>query len=107
MVVVSAIQTWEVIPSIQRTLMKKENADAGELAKLQRREVISVESKPDSLRLDPGCHCFRKSIVNNYKRSAILDELADCLFTKSALFTTLSTVEPAHLSDHTPSRRRS
>ena len=40
MVVVSAIQTWEVIPSIQRTLMKKENADEGELAKLQRREVI-------------------------------------------------------------------
>jgi uncharacterized membrane protein len=40
MVVVSAIQTWEVIPSIQRTLMKKENADPDELAKLQRREVI-------------------------------------------------------------------
>ena len=40
MVVVSAIQTWEVIPSIQRTLMKKEHADAGELAKLQKREVI-------------------------------------------------------------------
>jgi uncharacterized membrane protein len=40
LVVVSAIQTWEVIPSIQRTLMKKENADEGELAKLQRREVI-------------------------------------------------------------------
>jgi uncharacterized membrane protein len=40
MVVVSAIQTWEVIPSIQRTLMKKENADAVELARLQRREVF-------------------------------------------------------------------
>ena len=40
MVVVSAIQTWEVIPSIQRNLMKKEHADAGELAKLQKREVI-------------------------------------------------------------------
>lgn len=40
MVVVSAIQTWEVIPAIHRTLMKKENADTGELAKLQRREVI-------------------------------------------------------------------
>ena len=40
MVVVSAIQTWEVIPAIHRTLMKKENADTGQLAKLQRREVI-------------------------------------------------------------------
>ena len=40
MVVTSAIQTWEVIPAIHRTLMKKENADADELAKLQRREVI-------------------------------------------------------------------
>lgn len=40
MVVVSAIQTWEVIPAIHRTLMKKGNADANELAKLQRREVI-------------------------------------------------------------------
>jgi len=40
MVVVSAIQTWEVIPAIHRTLMKKDNADADELAKLQRREVI-------------------------------------------------------------------
>ena len=40
MVVVSAIQTWEVIPAIHRTLMKKESANADELAKLQRREVI-------------------------------------------------------------------
>lgn len=40
MVVVSAIQTWEVIPAIHRTLMKKDTADAAELAKLQRREVI-------------------------------------------------------------------
>ncbi|MBK8821749.1 MAG: CopD family protein [Anaerolineales bacterium] len=40
MAVVSAIQTWEVLPAIHRTLMKKENADAGELAKLQRRELI-------------------------------------------------------------------
>jgi uncharacterized membrane protein len=36
----SAIQTWEVLPSIHRILMKKETADAGELEKLQRREVI-------------------------------------------------------------------
>jgi len=40
MVVVSAIQTWEVLPSIHRTLMKKQNAEAGELVKLQRRELI-------------------------------------------------------------------
>ena len=40
MVIVSAIQTWEVIPSIQRTLMRKESAKAEELAKLQRRETI-------------------------------------------------------------------
>ena len=40
MVVVSAIQTWEVIPAIHRTLMKKDIADADELAKLQRRELI-------------------------------------------------------------------
>jgi len=39
LVVTSAIQTWEVIPSIQRILMKKENADTTELAKLQRREL--------------------------------------------------------------------
>ena len=40
MAVTSAIQTWEVLPSIHRILMKKETADAGELEKLQRREVI-------------------------------------------------------------------
>jgi uncharacterized membrane protein len=40
MAVVSAIQTWEVLPAIHRTLMKKENAEADELAKLQRRELI-------------------------------------------------------------------
>ncbi|MBI5351567.1 MAG: CopD family protein [Chloroflexi bacterium] len=40
MVIVSAVQTWEVIPSIHRTLMRKESAQAEELAKLQRRETI-------------------------------------------------------------------
>jgi uncharacterized membrane protein len=40
MIVVSAIQTWEVIPAIHRILMKKENANVDELAKLQRRELI-------------------------------------------------------------------
>ncbi|MBI5822565.1 MAG: CopD family protein [Chloroflexi bacterium] len=40
MVVVSAIQTWEVLPAIHRTLLKKEKADEGELAKLQRKELL-------------------------------------------------------------------
>ncbi len=40
MVVVSAIQTWEVLPAIQRTLMKKGKADEEELRNLQRKEVI-------------------------------------------------------------------
>jgi uncharacterized membrane protein len=40
MVVVSAIQTWEVLPAIQRTLLKKEKADEAELAKLQRKELL-------------------------------------------------------------------
>ena len=39
MIIVSAIQTWEVIPAIQRILMKKEKADETELNKLQKREV--------------------------------------------------------------------
>lgn len=40
MAVVSAIQTWEVLPAIHRTLMRKETAKADELAKLQTRETI-------------------------------------------------------------------
>ena len=40
MVVVSAIQTWDVLPSIQRTLLKKEKADDEELAKLQKKELL-------------------------------------------------------------------
>ena len=39
MIIVSAIQTWEVFPAIQRILLKKENADEVELAKLQKREL--------------------------------------------------------------------
>jgi uncharacterized membrane protein len=39
MIVVSAIQTWEVIPAIHRALLKKESANADELAKLQKRET--------------------------------------------------------------------
>jgi uncharacterized membrane protein len=44
MVVVSAIQTWEVIPSIHRILMKKESASMEELARLQKREVILLRT---------------------------------------------------------------
>lgn len=40
MVVVSAIQTWEVIPNIQRTLMKKGGVNKDELVKLQKRETL-------------------------------------------------------------------
>ena len=39
MVVVSAIQTWEVLPAIRRTLMRKEKAMTGELVVLQKRET--------------------------------------------------------------------
>jgi hypothetical protein len=38
--VTSAVQTWEVLPAIHRILMKKENADMDEMARLQRREII-------------------------------------------------------------------
>lgn len=40
MIAVSATQTWEVLPAIRRTLMKKEKASPEELAKLNRREAI-------------------------------------------------------------------
>lgn len=40
MIVVSAIQTWEVLPAIQRTLLMKDKADEAELARLQKREVL-------------------------------------------------------------------
>lgn len=42
MIIVSAIQTWEVFPAIQRILIKKKNADETELAKLQKREIRLV-----------------------------------------------------------------
>ena len=40
MVVVSAIQTWEVLPAMQRILLKKDRADEAELASLQKRETL-------------------------------------------------------------------
>ena len=48
--------------------------------KLQRREVILVESEPDPLRLDFGSHRFRKGIVNTIIKSPLLDQVADFLF---------------------------
>ena len=40
MVVASAIQTWEVLPAIQRTLLKKDKADESEPVRLQKRETL-------------------------------------------------------------------
>ena len=41
MVVASAVQTWEVIPAIRRTLMKK-TADEGQIVALQKKEVLLI-----------------------------------------------------------------
>ena len=40
MVVASAIQTWEVIPAIRRTLMNKNKADEDKVMQLQKRETL-------------------------------------------------------------------
>jgi uncharacterized membrane protein len=40
LIVVSAIHTWEVLPAIRRTLMRKKGAGREELNKWQRREVL-------------------------------------------------------------------
>ncbi len=40
MVVASAIQTWEVIPTIRRTLMKKRKADESQIIALQKKETL-------------------------------------------------------------------
>ena len=42
MVAASAIQTWEVIPAIRRTLMNKKKADEGQVIALQKREVLLI-----------------------------------------------------------------
>jgi uncharacterized membrane protein len=39
MVVASAIQTWEIIPAIRRTLMNKDKADEEKVIQLQKRET--------------------------------------------------------------------
>ena len=41
MVVASAIQTWEIIPAIRRTLMKKK-ADQGRVIALQKKEMLLI-----------------------------------------------------------------
>jgi len=43
MVVASAIQTWEVIPSIRRLLMNKKNADEEQVIRLQKRETLLLQ----------------------------------------------------------------
>jgi uncharacterized membrane protein len=40
MAVVSAIQTWEVLPAIHRNLLRKDKANKAELEKLNRRETL-------------------------------------------------------------------
>jgi hypothetical protein len=40
MVVVSAVQTWELLPSIRRLLLLKEKANLEELKRLQHRETL-------------------------------------------------------------------
>ena len=40
MVVVSAIQTWEVLPAIHRILLKKEMAAEEDLTRLQKKELL-------------------------------------------------------------------
>jgi uncharacterized membrane protein len=40
LIVVSAIHTWEVLPAIRRTLMRRKEAGREELGKLQRREAL-------------------------------------------------------------------
>lgn len=44
MAAVSAIQTWEVLPSIQRILLQKGRADEAQLEKLNRRERILLRT---------------------------------------------------------------
>lgn len=44
MVVVMAIQTWEVLPAIHRILMLKDKANEAELARLNRNETILLRT---------------------------------------------------------------
>jgi uncharacterized membrane protein len=40
MVIVTAVQTWEVLPSIRRLLLRKEKANPEELTRLKHRETL-------------------------------------------------------------------
>ncbi len=44
LMVVSAIHTWEVLPAIRRTMMRKNKAGQEELERLQRREVFLLRT---------------------------------------------------------------
>jgi uncharacterized membrane protein len=59
--VTSAVQTWEVLPSIHRILMKKDKADTVELAKLQRRELILLRTNLVLATLILGATAFARA----------------------------------------------
>lgn len=44
MIVVNAVQTWEVLPSIQRALMIKDKTSPEQAAKLQRRDIWLIRA---------------------------------------------------------------
>jgi uncharacterized membrane protein len=44
LVVVSAIHTWEVLPAIRRTLMRKDKAPPDELVRLEKRELLLLRT---------------------------------------------------------------
>jgi uncharacterized membrane protein len=44
LIVVSAMHTWDVLPTIRRELMKKDRADQGKLASLHQRETILLRT---------------------------------------------------------------
>ena len=63
MLVVSAVQTWEVIPSIQRILMKKESAKAEELVKLQKREILLLRTNLILSALILAATAFARAVI--------------------------------------------
>jgi uncharacterized membrane protein len=44
LIAVSAVHTWDVLPSIRRALMRKDKADPEEIAKLRRREKVLLRT---------------------------------------------------------------
>lgn len=44
MAAASAVQTWEVLPNIRRTLLRAEKAAPGELARLQKQETLLLRT---------------------------------------------------------------